>query len=340
MKLQFKGSPVHSLKEFPFVVIDAGARGGLKKEWLSLRPYLQCIGFEPDPDEFERLTQTSSKEEQLSYRPCGLWDSRQELTLHLTEKEGRSSVYFPNEKFLKHFGALNVQGYRVRQKVSMTASRLDEVLSPSERRSVDFIKVDVEGAALEILRGAEEVFKEGIVLGLRLEAEFNPKYSGQHLFSEVDQFLRPFDYQLFDVRPCRWKRKSGLKTGGVAGQLVHGDFIYFLEIDSFFRKIERLSQGERSAKTIKFVAFLCLYGIYDMALELVEEASRREIFSVRERDALRAELGKTQSILMRIPKLQGRGVFGEWVYHFWMLIAGIWLERRGYWKPEVEILMS
>ena len=339
MKLRFKGPLFQSLKQFPFVIVDAGARGGLKKEWLNLRPFLKCIGFEPDPEEFERL-QRASGDEQISYRPCGLWDSRQQLTLHVTKKVGLSSVYFPNEKFLKRFGPLNVEGYHVEQKISMTASRLDEVLSPSEAKLIDFIKVDVEGAALEILRGAEAVLKEGVVVGLRVEAEFNPKYSGQHLFSEVDQWLRPFDYQLFDLRPCRWKRKVGLKTGGISGQLVHGDFIYFLEIDSFFRKIQKLSLEERVTKTTKFLVFLCLYGIYDMAFELVEEASRREIFSKTEAESLKAELRKTEGLLVRLPKIQARGVLGEFIYHLWMLAAGIWLERRGYWKPQVELQVT
>ena len=322
------------------MVVDAGARGGLKKEWLALHPYLQCIGFEPDPAEYERLRQTAANASQISYRQSGLWDSRQELSLHLTEKEGLSSVYFPNEKFLKHFGPLNIQGYGVQRKVPMEVARLDEVLSGSEARAVDFIKIDVEGAALEILRGAEGVFKEGTVTGLRIEAEFNPKYSGQHLFSEVDEWLRPFDYQLFDFKTCRWKRKTGFQTGGTSGQPVHGDFIYFMDFDAFFRKIERLSIKERSSKTTKFLIFLCLYGIYDAALELIDEASKREILSREEAEGLKNDLGKTQSFLMRIPKLQGRSLASDWFYHFLMLAGGLWLERKGFWKPEVELRVS
>ncbi len=340
MKLQFKGPVFQSLKQFPFVVVDAGARGGLKKEWRALHPYLRCIGFEPDPAEYKRLRQTAADASRISYRQSGLWDSRQELSLHLTEKEGLSSVYFPNEKFLKHFGPLNIQGYGVQRKVPMEVARLDEVLSGSEARAIDFIKIDVEGAALEILRGAEGVFKEGTVVGLRIEAEFNPKYSGQHLFSEVDGWLRPFDYQLFDFKTCRWKRKSGLKTGGSLGQPVHGDFIYFMDFDAFFRKIERSSLEERFSKTIKFFIFHCLYGIYDAAFELVDEALKREIFSRQETQILKSGLSRTQTLLMRIPKLQGRGGFSDWAYHFLMLVGGIWLERQGYWKPEVELQIT
>lgn len=319
------------------MIVDAGARGGLKKEWLQLRPFLKCIGFEPDPKEFVRLKAESEKEQSLFYRSSALWDSKKEIILHITKQAGFSSVYFPNEKFLKHFGPLNTQGYDLQENIALSAERLDELLSAGERQAIDFIKVDVEGAAYEILKGAEKNLAEDTVVGLRVEAEFNPKYNGQHLFSDVDQFLRNFGYELFDAKTCRWKRKAGLKTGGIEGQLVHGDFIYLMESERFFEKISRFTQEERTAKTLKFIILACLYGVYDLAFELTEEGFRREVFGAEDFWALKKELLKSQGVLMRIPKLQGRGTGGKLVYHLWMLTVGVWLEKAGWGKPSLTL---
>ena len=337
MKLKFKGPSFRFLEKNAFVIVDAGARGGPKKEWRALEPFLKCIGFEPDPEEFNRLNAKRAGDRHLSYRPSALWDSSRELVLHVTKKVGLSSVYLPNEKFLRHFGPLNTQGYRLERSAPMSAARLDGLLQPEEIKAVDFLKVDVEGAAYEILKGAQKILKDGTVVGLRVEAEFNEKYLGQRLFSEVDGLLRQFDYELFDIRPCRWKRGAGLKTGGVSGQPVHGEFLYFLGTETFFEKIAVLPPEGRTAKTVKYVIFLCLYGIYDLALELVEEAFGREVLAEFVYALLKRELKKSQGILMRLPKLQGRGFWSEWAYYLFMWTGGVWLERAGYWKPEVEL---
>lgn len=337
MKIRFKKSVVTPLKQAPFLIIDVGGRGGLKSEWLPLRPYLRCIGFEPDPDEFDRLDKEYSVDSEVTYYSTALWDSKKELTLHVTQKEGLSSVRLPNQKFLKHYGPKNVEGYQVEKVVTIPAARLDDVLSPEQSGQTDFVKVDVEGGAFEILTGAQNLFREGLVLGLRIEAEFSPKYTDQHLHSDVDQILRKLGYELFDFKICRWKRKSGLQTGGSEGQPVHGDFVYFLNSETFFEKVAPLPSEEKASKVIKYIVFLCLYGIYDAAFEMVEEASQRGFLSETQVLELTQELRKSQGILVRVPKLKGRGLVSNLLYHAFMLTFGVWLEYFGFWVPHVEL---
>ena len=47
-------------RQHPFVLVDAGARGGLKRNWAAARPHLRVIGFEPDRREYLRLTDAST----------------------------------------------------------------------------------------------------------------------------------------------------------------------------------------------------------------------------------------------------------------------------------------
>ena len=48
MKIYFEPEFSEFHKEFPLVLIDVGASGGLEPNWRSAVKYLQIIGFEPD----------------------------------------------------------------------------------------------------------------------------------------------------------------------------------------------------------------------------------------------------------------------------------------------------
>ena len=44
----------------PLVLVDVGARGGLKSNWAAAKRHLRIFGFEPDKQEFERLTASAA----------------------------------------------------------------------------------------------------------------------------------------------------------------------------------------------------------------------------------------------------------------------------------------
>lgn len=337
MEIRFKEILHPYFKKFPFTVVDVGARGGIKREWKALRPFLKYIAFEPDPEEYKNLSAEPSRNYEAVFYNTALWSSRSDLPLHITANEGFSSVYAPDPDFLGHFDVSNIRGYAVRKKTVMHADRLDDVLNTADQRSIDFLKIDVEGGASEVLKGTERTLAEGLIVGLQVESEFNPKYRGQPLFHDMDQILRRHRYELFTAKTCCWKRKAGLKTGGTSGQLVHGDLSYFLSPNVFFEKLSSLEPEEQIAKTLKLIVFLCLYGIYDLAFEVLGSASSWGILSPELRESLWSELRKAEHWIFRVPKLANRGIFYRIFYHFFMLLAGVWLERRGYWQTKIRL---
>jgi len=72
--------------------------------------------------------------------------------------------------------------------LTVPARRLDEVMREHGGRTVDLLKLDTQGSELDVLHG----FENGLAdcLALDVEVEFNPLYQGQHLFCDVDRFLR------------------------------------------------------------------------------------------------------------------------------------------------------
>jgi Methyltransferase FkbM domain len=63
--------------------------------------------------------------------------------------------------------------------------RLDDI---GEITGADYLKVDVQGAELDVLKGATQTLQD--VLLVQTEIEFVPIYRNQPLFAEVDQSLR------------------------------------------------------------------------------------------------------------------------------------------------------
>ena len=63
--------------------------------------------------------------------------------------------------------------------------QLDDI---KEAFDADYLKIDVQGAELDVLRGAERQLQTITVV--HVEVEFVPIYRGQPLFADIDQFLR------------------------------------------------------------------------------------------------------------------------------------------------------
>ena len=65
------------------------------------------------------------------------------------------------------------------------------------------------------------------MFALEIEVAFAGLYKGQPLFADVDLFLRPFGFDLIDLRPVSWKRSVGATVGNSKGQLMYADALYF-----------------------------------------------------------------------------------------------------------------
>ena len=88
----------------PLVLVDAGARGGLKKNWAAAKRHLHPIGFEPDAQEFQRLverTRAGGRSDQ--YFNVALHSQKSSLELYVTRDRGLTSIFEPTRAFLDAF---------------------------------------------------------------------------------------------------------------------------------------------------------------------------------------------------------------------------------------------
>ena len=103
--------------------------------------------------------------------------------------------------------------------------RLSDIAAKEHLRP-DVIKIDVQGAELDVLMGGTDLLP-GVKL-VELEVEFNPQYRNQPLFHDVDKFMHDAGWSLVGLRRTYWRRTGGLTShaDGCGGQLIHGDALY------------------------------------------------------------------------------------------------------------------
>jgi len=75
----------------------------------------------------------------------------------------------------------------LKKKHEITTNTLDLFLKEQRIQSVDFIKIDVQGAELETFKGAKKILKT--TLCIVSEVEFIPLYKDQPLFGDVSGYL-------------------------------------------------------------------------------------------------------------------------------------------------------
>jgi FkbM family methyltransferase len=241
----------------PLVLVDVGARGGLKQDWRPAARHLQVIGFEPEASEYEALRARTPDDGTLRLFGVALHNRPGRVTFQVTRDRGLSSIFEPNRRFLDGFP--DADRFDITERVDVETATLDALVAATPAiKDIDFLKVDTQGSELFVLEGALQVLRDQAV-GVEVEVEFNQIYRDQPLFADVDRLLRDAGFELFDLRPVYWKRTAGRDAGGPRGQLVWGDALYFKSAAGLASVLD-VAAGRRRTKLLKSNAKAILYG--------------------------------------------------------------------------------
>lgn len=171
-------------------MMDSGSKGpvyrGLMRDQVA-----RVVGFEPVDAECAKLNAMGLKGHR--YLPYFVGDGT-ERTFYLTNDSMTSSLYKPNENLVKRFNNL-LELMTTVSTSKVQTRRLDDI---PEITGVDYIKCDVQGAELDVLKGAMGHLPNVTVVDV--EVEFVPLYEGQPLFADVDTFMRSQGFLLHTLQ--------------------------------------------------------------------------------------------------------------------------------------------
>ncbi|MCU0549200.1 MAG: FkbM family methyltransferase [Leptolyngbya sp. Prado105] len=205
---------------------DYGSKG-----WSVLGQHLIIYGFDADAEACD-LANAELSNRNISWKekhiPLALASTIGEATLYVTGHPACSSLYPPNEPLISRFNGFE-HSMKPNFTVEIETTTIDNFCK-NENVEFDFLQIDVQGADLDVLKGASKAL-ENCLLGVQVEVEFIPLYLQQPLFADIDLCLRSYGFSLFDLitdNPwCRVTRAcSPLRAASRAGQLTWADACY------------------------------------------------------------------------------------------------------------------
>ena len=252
----------------PITIVDVGAVFGPDPRWIQLgERTCRFLTFEPDKRSLE--TPSDDGPFQMLALSTALGNEQGRKTLYLTAGPFASSLYRPNEAVLRQYGPWPWHESAGVDEVSV--DRLDACLSDRPEWTPDFIKTDVEGADLDVLKGAETAL--GGALGLQVEAAFVERNVGAPLFADIDTFLRERGFTLFQLIREHWVRGNKVYGPRSRPQLIWADVIYFRGAPEFRARLAATPESAREGLLVKFIALLLVHGYHDFAEQIVAEAA-------------------------------------------------------------------
>lgn len=264
-------------------ILDVGARyAHLDPCWLPIPPErLRIYGFEPDAEECERVN-AEARAQGLDYTcfPLALWSRAETRTLNVCPRLPGSASLYPFDFALldrwKVAGATDeyVMGLEMREvrEVPLVTETLDHWRAKYVALGVDFVRMNIEGAELEALRGGTSLLPQ--VLGLL--AEVSTVDDGRPLFADLDVFARGQGFQFFDFFNLNHvgRARSPLTVARMprvsprAGQCTQAYPLYLRDPVDVFARGGDVSGWDRT-RILKLVALAEIHFQIEYAFELL-----------------------------------------------------------------------
>ena len=185
-------------------VVDVGANEGLFAKRLRDEGFTgRIVSFEPLSSAFVLLALASAPDPKWECLRLALGATTGEATLNVAGNLASSS-FLPMDRELTE--AEPRLAYVGREECSL--STLDilapDLFQPEERL---YLKLDVQGFELEVLRGAEATLEHVVVLDVELSQ--TQLYEGAPLMDEVVAYLAERDYVLLGTEPAYVHPRTG-----------------------------------------------------------------------------------------------------------------------------------
>jgi len=253
------------------VVVDAGARYGLHPSWADLRGIAEFHLFEMDEEEAARLKRKYERDDRITIYPLALYSSDSTLTFRVSEHQALNSVFHSNDKLLQS-NEYMLRDFAVTAERTTQARALDSLFAD---REIHFLKLDVEGAEFELLKGAKNQLRTS-VLGVRSEVLFAPVYQDAPLFGDLHRVMLDSGFELLNFDYTGAGNKAARFTlPGRYGKLLSSDAVWVVGNDRLFA-----ATGDRLVRDIlRLAIFMLMNGATDLAIDLLLRAVKREAIS-------------------------------------------------------------
>tara|TARA_R110000751_G_scaffold221300_2_gene323805 strand:- start:558 stop:1391 length:834 start_codon:yes stop_codon:yes gene_type:complete len=168
------------------VVFDVGANVGRYATTVSsIFPDARLYCFEPHPKSFKKL---KSKNPQAKAFPIAVGEENHKCTLfERSDYPDGSEMASVHEKVITEFH--NVDSI----KIEVDMKTIDQIMEEENLDFIDFLKIDVEGHELAVIKGAQKSIREGKVKVIQYE--FNhPNIESKTFMKDFRKELKEYEF--------------------------------------------------------------------------------------------------------------------------------------------------
>ena len=345
-----------------FLLVDVGCSGGIDRQWRRMRGRLRAIGFDPDLREIERL-RAREKNPNVGYENAfaGLSpdhpfarqrQGRPELERNPWPRLSTArylELVYPKERETADQEKRSANLWQTAQLADRGSPIiLPEYLARQGIASLDFLKIDVDGADFDLLNSFDQALGELQVLGVGIEVRFWGSECGTDgTFHNVDRFLKARGFELFNLTIRRYSttalpsRFQGRAPGATEFGRVHqGDAMYARDLGSglYGEFADSLSPD----KILNLAAIFAIFDLPDCAAELLVEfqnllSSRCDVDRALDALATQAKGGLAgyRRYIQRFVK-HPRAFLGT--KNPLLTISRAWMKRYRKWRGRMELL--
>ena len=184
------------IKNEKIIALDVGAQGGFNSDNFFPNKYnifFESILVEPIKTEADKL-----KEKKFIINK-GLWSKKEKKKLYILDNRlGSTSMYMPNEGAfdLHDINSKDYENYKVTRTIEIDCDTISNQLSELNINILDYLKIDTQGAELEILKGIGNYRP----LLIKIEAHIFSMYKGVPGWEKLINYLYDLNYVLIDTK--------------------------------------------------------------------------------------------------------------------------------------------
>jgi hypothetical protein len=268
-----------------FMLVDVGCSGGIDPIWRRFGSRLRALGVDPNVVEMERLAGTETHPG-ISYvaARAGLPPD------HSFAQLKRDGGYWGRNPWERLSTAKSIERMQRDRRLSdsemVAANRWAEmrlshkvIVIPSYLQdrgtlSVDFLKIDVDGADFEVLNSFDQTLDSLGVLGVGIEVNyFGSASDADHTFHNVDRFMKARGFEIFGLTvrrysvatlPSRYVWRLPAETE--FGRPLQGDALYVRDLAS--GAYDAFAAQLPLTKVLNLICIFAAFNLPDCASEI------------------------------------------------------------------------